>query len=608
MKQYKNINEVDKKYLFDLDCLLEGKSIDELFVEYENKSQYLIDNKDAKYETIENYLNYLEYMREYGILSNRISNYISNSSNRELTNSTFSELNNRWEVLNQKISEQLGSELVRFFKHIDKMKQWINDERLASHRKNLQALIDDYEHKLDDNVEEYIVQQALANPSYESVFNLITDAELDYGYPTDSKGKKHKLSPAVRIKFMKSDDAQLRKNTAILYNKAHLKHKSSLANLLFQHFNTLAIEAKTRKYTSTVQMLTYSDRVNDELLQSLFSKVSNLKHTIKKRSDWFKKFYFAKFKEKCNPKYDSYRELVKVKSTYTVDEAKELVFKALEPFGNEYSQIVRKALDENWIDFMTIDNKMSGAYSIDSTYGLDKKYILMNFDGDLGSVETLAHELGHSMHSYFSDKNNEIHNASYPIFLAEIASIFNELMLYDHLLKTSNNDLFKFKIIDSMIDGFIGTVYRQVVWANYEYDLYKAVENGQVGPSYDAIAKIYYDSTAKYQTKLPKFDKNKQISAVTVPHYYYGFYMYKYAIGQLVANFFFASYKLKGKEFLDSYINNFLSAGDRDWPLNTLKSVGVDLTDDNFYKVGFSYFEDLVNQYIQLGKKIFKIK
>ncbi|WP_096385358.1 M3 family oligoendopeptidase [Mycoplasmopsis bovigenitalium] len=607
MKQYKNVKEVEKQYLFDLEYLLDGKTINDLFDQYKQAMQYSIEVKDSKYDSIENYLDYLNYSVNVGILNNKISNYISNNLNRELTNTEFNELSNQWDLINQNIAEQLGSETVRFYKNIEKMKEWVNDPRLKSYKKLLQASIDDYSHKLEDNVEEYIVKLANAQPSYEGVFDLITDAELDYGYPLDSKGNKHKLSPALRIKLMKSNDSVLRKNAAINWKNASLKHKDSLANLLFQQFNSIGTKAKIRSYKNSVQMLTYSDRVDEELLLSLFDKVSSLKTLVAKRNKWFKKFYEAKFKEKYRPKYDSFRELVNVKSTYTVEQMKQIVLDALEPFGEEYHNTIKRSYSENWIDFMTIDNKMSGAYSIGSTYGLDKKYILMNFDGDLRSVETLAHELGHSMHSYFSDKNNEMHNAAYPIFLAEIASIFNELMLYDHLLKNSKSNLFKFKIIESMIDGFIGTVYRQTIWANYEFDLYKAIENGEVGASYESLAKIYHKNSMKYSTKKTKFNKNDQIYCVTVPHFYYGFYVYKYAIGQLVANFFFSKYKKEGESFLTKYINNFLSAGDRDWPLNTLKSVDVDLKDDNFYKVGFEYFESLIDEYIKLGKKIFKI-
>jgi oligoendopeptidase F len=153
--------------------------------------------------------------------------------------------------------------------------------------------------------------------------------------------------------------------------------------------------------------------------------------------------------------------LVKVKNKYSIEEAQDLVIKALKPMGKEYLDEVKRAFNERWVDYYPIDNKMSGAYSIGSSYNIDKKYILMNYDDTLRSVETLAHEMGHSMHSYYSDNNQKINASGYPIFLAEIASIFNELMLTDYLLKNVKNDNAKFEILTTSIDGFIGTVMRQ---------------------------------------------------------------------------------------------------------------------------------------------------
>ncbi|WP_027120413.1 M3 family oligoendopeptidase [Mycoplasmopsis lipofaciens] len=608
MKQYKNINEVDKKYKFDLDDILKGKTINQLFDEYKILFNELINIKDSKYENIENFINSFSISYKTGILANKINNYINNNINRELTNSKWKQLEIQWNQINTELNEKMGSEINRFYKNIQKIKEWIKDERLSSQRKNINQQIEMFEHKLSDEIEEYLVKTANANPSYESVFSLITDSESKFEKPVDSKNKKHKLTPASRLKLMKSDDALLRKNTVKNWQKAFLQHKESLANLLHQQFTNIATEAKIRKYKNSVEMLTIDDKITDNLLLKLFDRVSSLKTLIKRKDEYFKKFYKAKFKEKYNPKYDSYRELTKIKSTYTIEEMQNLVSEALKPFGDEYNSIINKAINENWIDYMTIDNKISGAYSIGETYGIDKKYILMNFDGDLSSVETLAHELGHSLHSYFSDKNNDFENSQYPIFLAEIASIFNELMLYDYLLKTTNSNLLKFKILENMIDGFIGTVFRQTLWANYEYNLYKSVENFTVNASYDSISKLYYDNLQKYSYKKNKYKKDEMIACVTVPHFYYGFYVYKYAIGQLVANYFFANYKTQGSAYLQTYIKNFLSMGDKNMPLETLKNIGVDLNDDNFYKIGFSYFEQLINEWIKIGKKIFKIK
>ncbi|MFZ8229928.1 M3 family metallopeptidase [Mycoplasmopsis bovis] len=405
--------------------------------------------------------------------------------------------------------------------------------------------------------------------------------------------------------MLKSDDATLRKNAVLQYRKAKLQHKESLANMLIQTFKNISVNAKVRKYKDSINMLTYEDKVNDEILLKLFSNIASLKNDIAKYWKHYKKYYEAHFNEKFRPLYDANRDIFKVKNKYSVEEAKDIVYNALLPFGSEYSDTIKQAYKEKWVDFMSVKNKLSGAYSIGNSYGIDKKFILMNFDGELNSVETLAHELGHSMHSYFSDKNNDITNASYPIFLAEIASIFNELMLYDYLIEKSSSKIEKFTIYGHIISGFFGTTVTQAKWANYEYELYKKVDLNEVAPNYEEVSKIYYETLKKYYKKPRKYKKEEQIAAVTIPHFYMGFYVYKYAIGQLVANHFYTQYKMYGKEFLNKYINNFLSAGNRDYPLNTLKNMGIDLTSDQFYKSGFAHFHECLNQWIKLGNEIF---
>lgn len=607
-KQYKKYSDVPEKYRFDLEDILQGKTIDQLLEEYKNIYLIKIENKDTKYENIEKYLADIEISKQLTELSNKISNYLSNAHNVNLADPKILALMQKYELLENELSSKFGSELNRFYQNIEKMKQWKEDSRLKNYKIAIEDSIAEYEHKLDDNVEEYLIKSSIGEPDLESIFAIITDSEMDYGYPKDSKNKAHKLTRANQVSLMKSDDKVLRKNARTNWIKAVYDHKESLAQILFQHFNRLVSISKIRKYSSTVEMLTKDDQMTDELLQKLFSNVSKHKTIFNKFYKYYKVFYQSKFKEKFNPKYDSYRELTKIKSSYTIEEMQQIVKEALKPYGQEYIEKINEAIENRWIDYMSVDGKLSGAYSIGESYGLNKKYILMNFDGDLRSVETLAHELGHSMHSYFSDKNQPIENSQYPIFLAEIASIYNELMLYDFLLKKSDNDKFKFKILTSMIKGFIGTVMCQVEWANYEFDLYKAIEDGKPSSSYDAISKIYFENSKKYSVKKTKYQPFDLVACVDVPHYYYHFYVYKYAIGQLAANYFFVKYKKEGSQFLQEYINHFLSTGCSEKPLKILMNNGIDLNDQTFYEDGFKFVDDLIKQWIELGKRIFKIK
>lgn len=606
IKQYKNHKHVEDKYKWDLEDILQGKSIHYWINEYEKLTKARIKVKDSKYDSIEAYLEDLKLNDEQTLVSNKIYNYISNNLNTDLTNPAYIKLDKEFEFKSHELSQELGSELPRFFANLEKIKLWKDDPRLKSYKRGIEDLIDSQKYKLDDKVEEYLVQSALGEPNPHTVFGILSDSELDYGYVTLPNGSKTKLDPIKRTKLLKSNIKEVRKQAYQNYWNAYFKHKDSFAELLYQHFNKLVSEAKIRKYDSAVSMLTYDDQVSDEILQKLFSKVSEKRYILKKYLKNLKSFYKKRFKEEFHD-WDSTRDLVKVKTEYSVAEANDLVLKALKPFGQEYYDQVYKALNENWVDYMSTTTKRSGAYSIGGTYGIEKKYILMNFDGTLGSVETLAHELGHSMHSYYSDKHNDINNASYPIFLAEIASIFNELMLFDYLTEHSDNERLKFYILNNLINGFNGTVHKQVLWANYEYDLYNAIQKGQANSSYDSISKIYYQNSLKYMlVDTYKYSQKQTIQSIYVPHYYYGFYVYKYAIGQLVAIYFFKQYKKYGKQALDNYISNFLSAGGNDYPLEILKKVGVDLTNDQFYDEGYSYLEELVTRWTKIGQKLFK--
>ncbi|UUM19499.1 MULTISPECIES: oligoendopeptidase F [unclassified Mycoplasma] len=606
IKQYNKYDDIPQEYRFDLEHILQGRSIQELIEQYKQVFEQRIVIKDSKYNSFDEYLVDVKLSEQLTALEYRIENYISNHISTNVVNPDFKKLAEEFDFLNERLSEQFGSETNRFYQNIDKLKLWKEKNELKEYKHSIENALLDYEHKLSDEVEEFVQKQAFGRASLASIFSILTNSELDYGIIKDLKGKIYKLNPTNRVEFLKSNDAQLRKQAHFNYIKAFLKHKESLASLLYQHFKSITVDAKLRKFDSATHMLTYGDKVSDEVLNRLYHQVASRKNIFYKFKTAHSKFYQFKFKEKYHP-WDARRELVKVKTNYSINEAKELVARAFEPFGIEYNTQIRKALNENWVDFMPAHSKRSGAYSIGSSYGIEKKYILMNFKGDLESVETLAHELGHSMHSYFSDTRQSIANSEYPIFLAEIASIFNELMLFDYLLQHSNNDKLKFQILNTMINGFIGTVMRQVEWSNYEYDLYKAIESGSASSSFKSLSQIYFNNAKKYTlVKNLKYSEINTFACIYVPHFYYDFYVYKYAIGQLVANYFFAQYKQNGTSALQNYIDNFLSAGGSNDPLKILEKVGVNLNSNNFYQLGFSYVENLINQYIKLGQKLFK--
>lgn len=605
----KTLELPEEEYCWDLEVLLENKTPANALSDLVELSQKLIAIKDSKYDSKQAFLQAKELEEHFTIKANKFFNYVSNKTSRNVIDNQVAALASQLDYEFSKFEASLGSEDVRILQNEAKISEWIKLPEFKPYRKNLQSVLDSKEHKLSNEIEDYLTKISFGKPSLEKIFSILDNSEIKYGYATTSSGKKLKITRENIQYLYRHRDKKVRKSARINFENAYLKHKNSLSALLFDEFKSHAAQAKVRKFPSTVEMHTFNDRVDDKFIQTLYREVKNSTRIFKKYYSHYKKFYKAKFNETMS-KFDTLVDLVKVKNKYTIPEAQQIILKALSPMGEDYIKIIKKAFNENWIDYPIVDNKRSGAYSIGASYGLEKKYILMNFNGQLDSVETLAHELGHSMHSYYSDTNLSLEESQYPIFLAEIASIFNELMIFDYLLKHSDSDELKFHILNTIIIGFIGTVMRQVEWSNYEYDLYKAIENGKANSSYDYLSNLYFKNSQKYDFRNSnpekrKYTEREQIGSIYVPHFYMNFYVYKYAIGQLVANVFFQRYQEQGPQALQNYIKDFLSAGGSQWPLEILKANNIDLYDPEVYQQGFKNIESIVNQWIKIGKKLF---
>lgn len=606
LKKYNSYSDVEEKYKWDIEDILGNKTYQQLEDEYFDLYSKIIEIKDSKYNSLDQYVEYIELSKKFLILGNRISNYLDNKLNINIVDPTINKTISLFETKSQEYAKKSGSEANRIFQHKDKIKTWINDNRLIEVKKDLEATLQELDHKLSDDVENYLNDTASGSPVPEDIFSIISDSEVDFGNVL-IKNKKIKITEGNRIALLKNKDEQVRKNVYFNYLNGYLKNKQSLARLLYQHIKEISVNALYRKYNSSLESILLQDHVDKKLLNIIYDAVQKHMYIFKKYNNAKKHFFKAKFNKKLE-KWDYFLDLVNVKSSYTIEEAQKILLDVISIMPYEYPEIVKKAIDERWIDYINVPSKRSGAYSIGGAAGMKKIYILMNFDGTLESVNTLCHEMGHSMHSYFSNKCQSPLRSSYPIFLAEIASIFNELLLNDYLISKSKNIQQQFYLLDSSINDFIGTVLRQTMWSNFEFDLYNAIDENKPLNTYEEIEKLYVENEKKYSTtsKSIKLGDPRNVYSVMVPHFYYYFYVYKYALGYIVANVFFQKYKQEGQEALKNYINKFLSAGDIDWPANILKDAGVDIYNEDIYNLAFEVLNQKVDKYIKLGKKIFK--
>ncbi len=607
IKHYKRYLDVPQKYRFNLEDILENKTIEQLIKEFFDLYKYEIKIKDDKYENKTVYLKYLKDHEKITILFNKISNYISNKISTNIVDPKFNKMNNEFHYQFSLLNKELGPESTRIFKNEKKLKEWLKLKKFQSFKKDIEYALKQKKYKFSNEVEQFILKISQADVSAYNIFSILTNSELDYGFAISKTNKKIKINPSNKNDLLLNKDESIRKSTHTNWIKAYLNHKNSLSSLLYQHIKNISVWALERKYTSSIESLIIDDQMTEDLLQKLYLNVKKHSHLFDKFSQYHKKFFEIKYKKKYQS-WDYLLPLVKVKMSYTIEQMQKIVLSSLQPMGDEYISIIKKMFKENWIDYCIVDNKRSGAYSIGQTYGINKKYILMNFDGKISSVSTLAHEIGHSLHSYFSDKFQPYNLSQYPIFLAEIASIFNELMLNDYLLETSENEKFRFYILSEQINDFISTVKQQTMWSEYEFEIYHKIDKGESISTFDDLKKIYQSVISQYTNKKRKYKDHQLYGSIMVPHYYYDFYVYKYSIGYLVANFFFNQYKKYGPVAIKDYIDNFLSKGCSADPIDLLKKCGVNLDDQSFYEDAFKNFANKIDEYIKIGNKIFKIK
>jgi len=279
--------------------------------------------------------------------------------------------------------------------------------------------------------------------------------------------------------------------------------------------------------------------------------------------------------------YDLYAPLVgSVNLEYTPEQAEKLVLEAVAPLGTEYGSVVQKAFDSRWIDLMPTEGKRSGAYSDGGAYDVHP-YMLINYNGKYNDVSTIAHELGHTMQSYLSNKTQPYPLADYPIFVAEVASTFNEALLIDHMLKTIKDDATKLSLLGNYLEGIKGTVFRQTQFAEFELRAHEMAEKGEPLTG-DALSKLYAEITKKYyghDKGVCIVDDYIQYEWSFIPHFYRNFYVYQYATS-FTASAALSEKVLAGDPAATKRYLTFLSSGGSKYPIDLLKDAGVDMTSD----------------------------
>ncbi len=511
-------------------------------------------------------------------------------------------LNEKYKVMMNKVSDlyviynELSSFVTPELLKLDKKKLesfYDDEEKLKEYKFNIENIYRYKEHTLDEDKERMLSNLSNCLSSPEEIYEVLTDSDFEYDYIIDENGNKVKFNESNYSLFIKSKDRNIRKKAFEMLHDKYKKYIRTIATIYKSEVETNVVTAKIKNYDSAISASLYSDNVPVKIYDNLIKVVNDNLNVLYNYYDLKKKILsLDEFHM-----YDTYVEIInKVDKKYTFDEAKEMVISALSVLGDEYISNLKKAFDEKWIDIYHNKGKRSGAYS-SGNYDINP-YVLLNYEGTLDDVSTLAHELGHSMHTYLSCHNNPYQYSSYEIFVAEVASTVNELLLANYMLKNSKDKNEKLAIINHILDLYKATLFRQTMFAEFEQKTHSLREQGEVLTS-DLLSNIYYDLIKKYFGKNVVCDDLIKYEWARIPHFYYGFYVYKYATGISAASYIVDGILNNKEGQLESYIN-FLKTGGSMYPLDELKVANIDLTNEEVIQSAIKTFEKYIKEFIEI--------
>lgn len=558
------------------------------FIKYKD---YDLTNKD-------NLLEVMDKSYEIERVLDRLSAYTSLLFDEDTTNSESLSLKGRVSNLYDLYSNNsyfLVPNLLKIDYSV--IKDMLSDERLKGYERVFENIFRYKKYTLSDKEEELLskIGKMLGN-NYDT-YEMIKDADISF----DSiivDGKEQKLNNSNYTLYIEDKNRDVRKSTFKSLYKTYKQFKESFASTLYGNVKEDVVSAKIRGYSSAMEESLYHDELN-------MSVYNNLVDTINKHMDVVYKYYDLKKNILGLDElhlYDVYTPIVvDYDKKYDFEEAKKIVLDTVSVLGEDYVNTLRQGYIDRWVDIYPNKGKRTGAYS-GGCYD-SYPYILLNYQNKFDDVSTLIHESGHSMHSHYSREANSYPYGYYSIFVAEVASTVNELLLSKYMYKHSTDKKEKLFILNRLMELFRATIYRQTMFAEFEKDIYDMVENDEVLTS-DLLCDKYYDINKKYFGNNVVIDDEIRYEWERIPHFYYNFYVYKYATG-LSAACYIVNRILSGEEnAVEDYIN-FLKCGKSKSPLDSLLVAGVDLSDSKVIEEAIKMFDDTIEEFKKLYSEVY---
>jgi len=591
--------EIDNKYKWDLSKIF--KSDKEFLNEIkktEKEIKSLSKYKDTMLNSAKDLYDAISKIFDVSRIIEKIYTYAHLKNDEDISLSSSIELFDKAQTLYIKFKQEISyfTPKLLSIKYSDIKKMYKEYPKLKEYERYLEIEFRYQDYKLSEVEEKLISDLSKTYSDNEDIFSSLTDSDIDFGTIKDENDNVVTLTNTNYSKYVKSSNRRVRKEAFINLYSTYERFKTTLSKLLEGEVKQTATFNKIRGYKSSLDAAMYHDELTSDVFNSLIESVSSGFKPLFK--------YFKLKKEILGIDelhiYDTYADIIPTyNKKYSFEDAKKLIKETLSVFGEDYVKKVDKAFDEHWIDVLPNTGKRGGAYSggCYDTY----PYILTNFQGEFNDVSTLIHELGHSMHSYYSRNNNSYQNADYSIMVAEVASTVNELLLAKHVLKTSNDDQEKLYILDRLCSLFKGTIYRQTMYEEFEKFLFDKVEKEETLTS-DVLAEKFYELNKKYFGPDVVLDDVIKYEWGRMPHLYYNFYMYKYATG-LSSACQIVNQILDGKKDAVKNYLKFLTTGGTLPPNEELKINGVDLTKKEVCDNAIRMFSEIVDEFEIIYKK-----
>ncbi len=592
MKQ-KERYEVDDKYKWDLTRIYKDneevendiKSVKESAIEVSKYSNKLLESADSLLNAT---IKYYETTR----ILDKLVVYSTMKYHEDMSISDNKVLCDRIGKLSDDVSYKTAFFVPELLKGDlnDVIEFEKKEEKLKKFHFTFEEIFREKEHALSLKEEELLSQMGEIFSSSSDTYDMLDDVDIKFKDIHDENGNLVLLSSSNYSKYLKNSNREVRKEAFNNFYGAYNDLKHTFASTLKGSVTGDNFISKIRKYDSSLQMSLFSDNIPTKLYDKLIEKVnSNLDIVydyIKLRKDILNVDELHM--------YDIYVPLVPdTKKKYSYEEAVNLVLDALSPLGKTYINDLKNIIDSKCIDVFNNKNKRGGAYSWGSYDTLP--YVLLNFENDFYSVSTLAHELGHSMHSYYSHKNREYHDSSYTIFLAEIASTVNEILLNKYMYKNSKTKEEKLYYLNNLLEDFRTTLIRQTMFAEFEKIIHEKEANGEILTE-EVFSSIYLSLNKKYYGSDIVSDDLIKLEWARISHFYNSFYVYKYSTGISIACKIVSDILSNKDNALENYLE-FLSSGGKTYSLDILKNVGIDIVNDDTIDKALEMFRDTLEEF-----------